>query len=172
MSRRLSAAFAMLAIAIFLAVANATSPIVVSQPAYTTTLPIYGATYSAAEPQQAATAVTLAEILAELKALRADMASLRSPQPGGGVVQELKANPLDVLKTRCASCHNPKTAATKGGELVLVDDYGNLKRFSKPDKRAIADRVNKGTMPPSGKLSEADKAAVLDAVNNWKFETK
>jgi mono/diheme cytochrome c family protein len=161
-THRLSAAFALSVLVGFLAVANATSPIIVSQPAYTTTLPIYGATYSSAEPQQAATAVTLAEILAELKALRADMAALRSPQQGGGIVQELKANPIDVVKAKCASCHNPKTAATKGGELVLIGDDSKLSHLSRADRRAIIDRVNKGTMPPSGKLSENDKAAVLE----------
>ena len=137
----------------------ATNPVIITAPTTTLTVPVplYGATYS---PTSGTDAEVMLQILAELKAIRSELQALKAGNPATA-----KAVPFDTLKRNCGACHNSKTAGDKGGELVLIDEQGKLGLLSRADRREILSRVSKGTMPPTGKLSEADKEAILSMFN-------
>ena len=66
----------------------------------------------------------------------------------------LSAQPIAVLETRCGGCHN---AETKAGGLVL--------NARPPNPARLLERVQKGEMPPGGKLPEAEIALIAAWVN-------
>jgi hypothetical protein len=120
-------------------------------------LPIYGAAYSPAGGGDDDTRALLRELIAEVKALRADISK------GGGAPSANSAaagpDPVAVLRTSCASCHTGEKAK---GEFLLFTDKGELVKLSPADRREVSRRVQSGNMPPPpGRLAQGDRDAVL-----------
>lgn len=138
--------------------AKATNPITVTSPYIAVPAPLYGATYSSA--QQPVATDNSAEILAEIKAIRALLERFVGPAQGDNIEAEKLASDVTVLvKTKCASCHNSQDAGKKGGDFVLYIDDKTPVKLSRPDSRAIIKRTKDGTMPPpdKGKLTDDEK---------------
>lgn len=135
-------------------------PAQVYAPAYvapaTIVLPLYGASYSEADPESA---LALQAILEELKAMRQEIAALRSPA-GPQPQAAPKIDPVKVLAANCAGCHTPGPKLK--GEFEIFAPDGKPLKLNGPDRRAIEKRVREGTMPPPGgpKLSADDRAAI------------
>ena len=90
-------------------------------------------------------------LLEEVRAIRKELAGLRGGAAGPA---DLKA----LVTADCAKCHSEAKAADHGGEFVLVEANGSLAVLSLPERRRIAELVEKGTMPPKAPLSDARKA--------------
>ena len=121
-------------------------------------VPLYGAVF---QPQQAQplTDDVLREILAEMKALREEIAAMRE----GRQPLTMPANVGPILNARCAACHELKVAEAKGAGFVMTDDKGQPWRLSGPEKRAVREQVTSGKMPRGGSLTPAEKAVILNA---------
>lgn len=125
-------------------------------------VPVYGAVYT--PPQQAQqnqqTADVLLEILAELRAMRAELAALKNPQAAQQV-----ASVLPTLRTACARCHSPAGADKDGGGFVLFDARGELSAaLNDRDRARVANRVSRNSMPPApSKLGAKEKAEIVKA---------
>jgi mono/diheme cytochrome c family protein len=118
-------------------------------------VPLYGASYTGGGDPE--TAELLRALIEEMRALRADVAGLRTgPQAQAAPGRD----PVAVLSASCAACH---TAGPKlKGEFEMFAPDGKPLKLNGPDRRAIEKRVREGTMPPpdKGKLSADDKAAI------------
>lgn len=109
----------------------------------------------------------VAELTAEVKALRKEMAGLKAAgQPlAAKAPPAANAGPsaLSVIQARCAGCHGQDAAADKGGGLELLrgDVLGGGDAAT---AKQIVEAVRAGTMPPprrGGVLAAAEKAAIL-----------
>lgn len=128
--------------------ATSTGPVVV---------PYYGATYGGAG-LSAADGKRIVELLESIDN-RLEAIEAKTGGPAAG----LKKGPdlLAVAKHRCAGCHTPgKSEARGGGFILFADDAGGaMKPLSGREKARIKESVQGGTMPPTTKLSPAEKAA-------------
>jgi mono/diheme cytochrome c family protein len=104
-------------------------------------VPAQGPSY---DPSQA----LLVEIRDELRGLRQDVRGLQA------VHQPQQDGALAVVAKRCVSCH--QSPADKGDGFVIVEADGKLAELSPGYQRSIVRAVSKGTMPPSGKLPDAE----------------
>lgn len=143
------------------------------QPAYTppaapaVAVPLYGLVHV---PADAADLTELrrqlADLMAEVKALRSEVQSLRPPAantPAPKKAANTGPSALSVVQARCAGCHGQDTAADKGGGLELVRGTV-LGGGDAETARQIVAAVRAGTMPPpkkGGTLSPAEKSAIL-----------
>lgn len=88
-----------------------------------------------------------------------------SAAPAGGP-QVAAAPPaaLEVVKTKCAQCHEGGNAAAKGGGLVLIEG-GALSRLAAKDALRVGGSAYKGTMPPRSSgiapLTDEEVAALM-----------
>jgi mono/diheme cytochrome c family protein len=138
----------------------------------TVVLPLYGAAYTG--EADAETADLLKQLLAEIRALRADLQ--KGPPPAGPSdtgdgppVAPLKTIDVGaVVKAKCASCHTGD-AAKSGFEMVT--DKGDLVKLNGLSRKAVRDRVDGkggGPMPPpkSPQLTPAEKEALKKALTD------
>lgn len=79
---------------------------------------------------------------AVLYAYRADVAASATLAPAKPPAATPTLGAVDVLRTRCASCHS---GASAEGELAIFDDRGEL--VERLPRRAMLEAVEKGTMP-------------------------
>lgn len=121
-------------------------------------VPVYAAVFN--PPQQSARDDVLLEILAELRAMRAELAALRNPQAAAQV-----ASVLPTLRTACARCHSPAGADKDGGGFTLFDARGELSAaLSDRDRARVVNRVGRNSMPPApAKIKAEEKAAIVKA---------
>lgn len=116
-------------------------------------VPYYGAAYGGSDGISQADAKRMLELLAQIE---------RNTRPREGLAQPAaKLDQLAVAKTKCIACHTPARADAKGGGFILFGDEEG-KAFVPLSGRArtrIKEAVLSGVMPPSGKLSAAEKAA-------------
>jgi mono/diheme cytochrome c family protein len=134
-------------------------------------IPLYGASYTG--DADAETADLLKQLLAEIRALRADLQKPTPIPPAGGddetPVPPLKAVDVAALvKTKCASCHTGDNAK-KGFEMVTDD--GKLVKLNRLSRQAVIDHTTgkKGPpMPPpaSPQLTPAEKEALRRALTD------
>jgi len=111
-------------------------------------------TYSASSSGSAG---QLAEILAELKAIRAELSALRL----GGQVRPVISK-KSVIQNHCAKCHSQQEADVKGAGFVLLTDAGEVTPLSINDQRRIDAKVQSGKMPPApGRLTDEEKNALV-----------
>jgi hypothetical protein len=135
-------------------------------------IPLYGASY--AGDADADTQDLLRQLLAEIRALRADLLKKPVAPPGGDPdtgdgppVPPVKAvDVAAVIKAKCASCHTGEAAA-KGFELVTDD--GKLIKLNGLSRQAVIAHTTgqKGPpMPPPAKpqLTPAEKEALRRAL--------
>lgn len=89
-------------------------------------------------------------------------AAAQSAQPAAQPVQA--PDVLKVIVAKCASCHDAKAAADKGGGLTLTD-AGALVRLTDRQARKTLTSVYAGKMPPKSSgiapLSDEEVAAVV-----------
>ena len=116
-------------------------------------VPAYGPSYSPSED-------FLKQILEELRGVRQELREIKGVMGGAPQGQE---GALAVLSKRCASCHTDP--AQKGDGFVLVEKDGVLAEFSLAEKRRIIRLVQKGDMPPSGKLPAEEVQLIEDFFN-------
>lgn len=90
----------------------------------------------------------LSQILAEIKGLRQDVQRLNGQQAG------TEQDALAVIAKRCLSCH--QSPADKGDGFVIVRPNGTLEDLSPGYRAAIVRKVQKGEMPPAGKLPDSE----------------
>lgn len=107
-------------------------------------LPAYGPSFSSSDD-------LLKQILEEVRGLRKDVQGLKGGTPG-----QQQDGALGVVGTRCLSCHQDGKAQDKGGGFVLVEKDSSLAELSLAEKRRVVRLVQKGDMPPSGKLPDAE----------------
>lgn len=125
-------------------------------------VPVYTAVYSPDRGSDPEAVAVLRELLAEVKALREEVARLKSPVPPGAAGAKAP-DPLLKLRAACAGCHGPAAADDKGGGLALFDTGGGLSPALTPrDRQRAAARVANGSMPPpaSAKLSADEKGTI------------
>ncbi len=138
-----------------------------AQPGYKVYVPTYGAQYL---PASAEGNTTLAEILAELKGIRQDLAAFR-PQmpPADGHPPAGAPNALGILGAKCGACHEAGTADQKGGGFVMLQN-GKLAPLSVAERKRMATFLLRDRMPPDPlpKLSEAEKQAVVTELGTQK----
>lgn len=128
-------------------------------------LPLYGAAYTGGSGYtEQYDALRL--ILEELRALRADIASLKGSTVPGGALPLKGADPIAITRANCASCHSGD--AEKGGGFAMFNDKQQPLKLSPADRREITKRVSNGTMPPPSKpkLSQGDKESLLAALRD------
>lgn len=69
--------------------------------------------------------------------------------------KEEQVSALSIMRVKCAACHEAKTAADKGGNLVLISE-DKLAELSPRQANKVVGRSYAGTMPPKdNKLSIA-----------------
>lgn len=112
--------------------------------------PAYGPTYNSNDDY-------LKQILEELKGLRRDVQSLKAGQQ-----PSTQDGATSILATRCLSCHQDGKAQEKGGNFVLVEKDGTLAELSLAEKRRIIRMVQKGEMPPTGKLPDSEVKSLTE----------
>lgn len=141
-------------------------------------VPSYGVGYSPQYQQPAVQAPAVsspcanADLLAEVRQLRAELAALRNGQqlpPKEGVPQPQPtstrgARGLAVLQTRCIACHSETTVAKSKSDAfpngVLL--FKNGKIDLEKDAGRILEQVESGKMPKGGaKLAGDDLASVI-----------
>ncbi len=100
------------------------------------------------------------ELLSLLRSIDAKLSDIEDKIAPGAAKVVLKTDPLKVAAAKCAACHVPGKADTKGGGyLLFADDSAKAFRLlGGRDKKRISEAVETGTMPPSGPLSAAEKA--------------
>lgn len=84
----------------------------------------------------------LAELLAEQRALRSEIAALKD-----GTGPKVFKDPRPSLKANCARCHTEGQLAP-GTDFSLFDEKGEPFALSSVDRKAMAKRLQNGTMPP------------------------
>lgn len=136
-------------------------------------LPLYGAGYVGASSGDDETKELLRALLAEIKAMRTDLANL--PTGGGDVVPPLRAGTpkvdvFAVFKASCASCHTSKVAESLGGGFEMITDDGKFIRLPPSTRKELVKRVKAGTMPPPSKdrapLSQPVRQAIEAAMTD------
>jgi hypothetical protein len=121
-------------------------------------VPVYSAVYN---PQvQSSRDDVLLEILAELRAMRAELAALRNPVQAPTLVSA-----VPIIRQQCARCHSPAGADKDGGGFVLVDARGELSTtLSDRDRQRVYNRVRGNSMPPApAKVKAEEREAILKA---------
>ena len=114
-------------------------------------VPYYGATYSGAG-LSAADGREMASLLREIRD-----SLLRMER---GVEASPKLDVATVAQARCMGCHTPAKSEAKGGGFNLFnDEKGTMKALSAAEKTKVKQAVASGAMPPTTKLSAAEKAA-------------
>lgn len=99
----------------------------------------------------------LKEILAEVKALRRELAVIRREQQAVRAPDNLK----QLIASRCASCHGEQVADSKGAGFLMLQKNGDVPPFSLAEKKRIIRLVERGEMPKDGQpFSEAEKDAL------------
>jgi hypothetical protein len=131
-------------------------------------VPSYTAQYSPFSVSQEA---ALAAILAELRTLRAEVATLRSgpSQVAAPVPNEaLAVRPAEpgqpdhfarLLTTNCAKCHEAQVADRSGGGLTLF--RGNAPALGSYEKRLARKQIESGKMPPAPATLTAEEKSFL-----------
>lgn len=136
-------------------------PAVVQVPVGQVLIPVYSAVYT--PPQQTgdpSTAELLRELIAEIKAMRAELAASRLPPQ----MQLAIADGKRALTTNCIKCHGHDAAPTKGDGFALFDRGGELLPLADRDRQRVHARVSRNSMPPApAKLNPADREAILKA---------
>lgn len=123
-------------------------------------VPTYGAQFVPSGQQQTAGDEVLREILQELRAMRAEIAALKQP----AVLPLALADAGKVMSKSCVKCHGKDAAEKDGGGFVMFDQAGGLLQLAEADKRRVANRVSRNSMPPApAKLAAVDKKAILEA---------
>lgn len=150
------------------------APTVVTQtyatPAYATQLliPTYGVsyvpTYGGATDE---TNRLLQELLAENRAIRAELAQLRTAGPAAQA-----RDPKPIIKQWCAACH---TEGTANNDFTLFDEKGEPYALSSVDRKTMARLLRDGKMPkpqrdPTGlmvqRMPQADREALAQILLN------
>lgn len=107
----------------------------------------------------------LREILAELRQMRLELATIRKLQQPAVVVAPPPASLGQLVKLRCAECHAWDSAEKKGAGFVLLAEEGKVPPLSLAEKRRIARMVSKDEMPPKLPLTELEKRALEEFLN-------
>ncbi len=83
------------------------------------------------------------------------------PVPAPAKAPKPKTN-LRTALTRCAGCHEAKTAETKGGKLVLFEGDLLSKTLPADIGKKVYSQVRQNKMPKQGKLLDGEAQAVVD----------
>lgn len=128
-----------------------------SQPTPVTVQPAYGgAPYQLLGAQGPWSEKDARRAMALLESIDKRLAAIETQTP-----PKPRADILPIAKQRCAACHTPAKAEDKGGGFILfASDLADvLKPLSAREKSRIKESVIGGTMPPNGKLSQAEQSA-------------
>jgi len=136
--------------------------------------PPYIQTYSA---RFSADDQTLKDILAELRAIRLELAAQRKLQ-AARVPEEPLPRTLHQAMTafRCATCHTEDKLVGKNNDLVLVTKENKVPPFSTTEKRLILGAIKRGDMPmgiqgqPPFTLSDSQKQRFEDLINGKEID--
>lgn len=123
-------------------------------------VPVQVAAYSVGYNAQGDTAQALREIVAELKALRESLGGT-----GGGTPTTTDTNQTRVeavMVAKCAACHKPDVAKTKGGNHTLLTADGKLAQGV--NLFELWDEVDSGRMPKGGPPLENEDVAYFKAI--------
>jgi mono/diheme cytochrome c family protein len=125
-------------------------------------VPVYQISYTPPAPAaQTQQQVDETGIVAELKAIRLELARLR----GAGVGHQAAApNGAGLLTRKCAACHAAAVAEEKGAGFVLLEKDGKLAALSLTEKKRIERRVSGGQMPPAPRqaLTEEEQRTLFE----------
>jgi cytochrome c551/c552 len=107
------------------------------------------------------------ELLAAIKELTAEVRRLREVVEAGNAAPPPippATDALAVARAACLSCHSPNSAADKGFSFQLfADDAGAaLAPLNNRDRLRVVNRISDGSMPKGGKLSDADRKALVE----------
>jgi hypothetical protein len=129
-------------------------------------VPYYAPSYSVGYNGSEELAGIVKALIEDNKAMRQDLIQAIKAGPGvaPGTLLPLKARPpgLEIMAAKCATCHDESTAKAKGGGHLLfrggefIDQGDNLSR--------AVEEMDSGRMPRGGKLSDAEKYAVLSSL--------
>lgn len=91
------------------------------------------------------------------------------PSGNGGEPRPAKlVSGLDVLRVRCANCHQSNTVEEKGSKLVILDSKAELAPLSLAEKKRIVERAYhtdpKKVMPPGKPLAAEERAKIADVL--------
>lgn len=126
-------------------------------------VPVYSAVYNPQVQSQQRDDVLL-EILAELRAMRAELSALRNP-----VQAQTLASAVPIVRQQCARCHSPAVADKDGGGFVLLTAAGELQPLSDRDRQRVHNRVRSNSMPPApAKVKAEEREAILKAFERSK----
>ena len=99
-------------------------------------------------------------VLLELRALRAEIAAMR----GQPVAMAQPQTYADVIRLRCASCHEAGVVQAKGSKLALLTGI-NLAELSLAEKRNLVNMVGTAKMPKGGPpLSQREREIIFAEV--------
>lgn len=113
------------------------------------TSPNYVPTYSARYQEDG----LQREILAELKAIRAELSAIRKQS-----AREPQAETLvQAITGRCAACHSEDVAEKKGGGFVWLLKSGKVPPLSLGEKKLIDRAIESGKMPPPAGLTSDER---------------
>lgn len=112
----------------------------------------YGPSYSATEDYLKRIAESSERIEKRLERIEAKIGGQQSTQDGA----------LEIIGTRCLSCHQEKVAPKKGKSFVIALDDGTIPVLSLYERNAIIDQVGTGKMPLNGKLTDAEKKQLIE----------
>lgn len=109
------------------------------------------------------------QLLAEIKALRAEVQAIKA---GPAVEQKKEAAPaplkhLEILQAKCQSCHDANVSKAKGGGFTMFE-AGKLALLTDRQLRKVSTRTYAGDMPPKGQpqLSDAEVGEVMRWLNS------
>jgi hypothetical protein len=141
------------------AVAVVAAPVVVAQVA------AYSASYQPASAAACAEAPSAADVVKELRALRAEVAALRAgPAPAAARAEASASAASDAgslkFAAKCAACHDAAVSAKKGGNVTFFSGGAETDFGCDLALRAVG-AIADGSMPKGGKLEGDDGPDLL-----------
>lgn len=126
-------------------------------------IPLYTATYVGDNNNNQS-------ILEALKAIENRIKNLEASKPQNDPFNPPTTNNgLKVITTRCASCHDDKNAAGRGGNLTLIKN-GNLVNLTDRQALKVITKTYKGEMPPKSTkpgLTDTEIGQIVDYIDGF-----
>lgn len=130
--------------------------VAVVEPVFVAVAPVAYPSYSVSYNPLGASSNDIAALITAIQGLKAEIQSLKQPQ------QQAGSKGLQILGTRCASCHDVETAKAKGGGMMLFSGK-SLVQLSAVDTVKVLRQIRTNKMPKSGpKLTDEEYAEVSE----------
>jgi len=131
-------------------------------------VPVYSVSYNPDSAKQLEIIDRAMQVLEKMAA--ANLAPREEPRP------QKVVGGLDVLRARCAACHQAGNVEDKGAKLTILDGQANLAPLSLEEKKRVVARVHAGdaarVMPPRSPLPGEEKAKIAEVLGVTVVEVK